>query len=64
MTISICTMGKFWPQPDGGLPWPVKAGTGYAGGVWERKQPVVVIDKVVEREREEISVIVTGVEDA
>lgn len=63
MSISIATMGKFWPQPDGGLPWPIKGGTGYAGGFWDKKSPVVVIDSMKE-EDEEICVIVTGVEDA
>ena len=60
--VSLATMGKFWPQAGYELSWPKDGGSNYAGGVWERKLPVVIIDAIKEKD-EKISVIITGVED-
>lgn len=60
--ITIATLGKFWGQPGYGVKMPKPTGGNYAGGEWDRKLPVVVIDAVRERD-EKISVIVIGVND-
>jgi hypothetical protein len=61
-------MGKFWPQticettPSSTSTVVNYTGGTYAGGVWEKKKPVVVIDSVKEKNIK-ISVVITGVED-
>jgi hypothetical protein len=61
--ITIVTGGKFWPQPGYGMKWPPRGGGNYAGGMWDRRPPVIHIDAIKE-EDQKICVIVTGIEDA
>lgn len=62
MSVSIATMGKFWPQLGGDT---IIQRNEYGGTYWadaRRHKPVVVVDSFSE-EKKEISIEVTEIEE-
>lgn len=62
MCISIATQGKYWMLPDGGgLVCPGGGEGSYSSFLEEKRKPVVLVDRVLQEKKADITVEVTGV---